>query len=78
MVKLSILFQIAKGKLYSPSTTEVTVIPQGNGATATAQIRRWVKNRYKKLESSLDTANGYILMICLLQMVSDMVLSQTH
>ena len=52
--------QVDKGKLYTQSTTEVSIIPQGSGASATAQIRRWVKNRYKKFESSLDQANGYI------------------
>jgi hypothetical protein len=52
--------QINKGKLYNKDTVEVFVIAAGNGAVATAEIKRWVKNRYKKLQSSLDTGNGYV------------------
>ena len=52
--------QINKGKLYNKDTVEVFIIPAGSGAVATAEIRKWVKNRYKKLQSSLDIANGYV------------------
>ena len=52
--------QINPGRLYGADTVEVTVVPQGSGATASVEIRKWVKNRYKKNQSSLDTANGYV------------------
>lgn len=58
--KLVDFVQINKGKLYTKETVEVFVIPAGKDAKASAEIKRWVKNRYKKLESSLDNANGYI------------------
>ena len=52
--------QINKGRLYGKNTVSVDIIAQGSGSTATAEIRKWVKNRYKKLENSLDDANGYV------------------
>ena len=56
--KLTDFVQINKGRLYSINTVSVDVIPQGSGATVQAEIKKWVKNRYKKVENSIDTANG--------------------
>jgi hypothetical protein len=58
--KLVDFVQVNKGKLYNKDTVEVFVIPSGKDAKASAEIRKWVKDRYKKLQSSLDTGNGYI------------------
>ena len=58
--KIVDFIQINPGRLYEANTVEVTVIPQGSGATAKAEIKKWVKNRYKKNESDLDGANGYV------------------
>ena len=54
--KLVGFVQINKGKSYDIKTVNVEIIPQGSGATAKANIRKWVKNRYNN--SSLDEANG--------------------
>lgn len=47
------------GRFYTRETTKITVEPVGFGAQATATIKKWVKNRYKKLSTKLDANNGY-------------------
>ena len=47
------------GRLYTQSNVVVDIIPVGSGATATADIRVWRKDRYKKNFASLDSNNGY-------------------
>lgn len=49
-----------EGKFYDQTTVSVEVIAQGSGATATAEVRRWKKNRFTKLQSSLDSNFGYL------------------
>ena len=46
------------GRFYSRENLFVEIIPQGSGATATATVKRWVKNRYNNLNSQLDQNNG--------------------
>jgi hypothetical protein len=52
--------RINPGRLYGAETVQVSIVPRGSGATATAEVRKWVKNRYKKTQSSLDVANGHV------------------
>jgi hypothetical protein len=51
---------VDEGKFYTKENTIVEIIPRGSGATATAEIKRWCKNRFKQLESNLDDSYGYI------------------
>jgi len=51
--------KITEGKLYNPQFTSVVAVASGTGASATAKVRRWAKNRYRSLQSVLDTNNGY-------------------
>ena len=44
------------GSLYTQENVVVDIIPVGSGATATATIREWRKDRYYK--STLDSENG--------------------
>ena len=52
--------QIDEGKFYTKENTIVEVIPVGSGASAEVQIKRWYKNRFEKLKTSLDDSYGYI------------------
>ena len=52
--------KIAEGNFYNQNTIIVDVIPVGNGATGIPLLKEWNFNRYKKLESNLDTENGYV------------------
>ena len=47
------------GKFYTQENIEVQVIPIGSGATATSEVRKWKKNRFYKLQNSLDSSYGY-------------------
>lgn len=47
-----------EGKFYTQENIVVDVIPVGRGATAVAKIKKWNKNRIKKLESVVDNNNG--------------------
>ena len=51
---------INEGEFYSQENVEVLVLPVGSGATASAVLKRWVKDRFKNLESKLDNENGYL------------------
>ena len=49
------------GNLYTQENVSVQIIAVGSGATATAKIREWRKDRYYKNLSNLDSENGYFL-----------------
>ena len=53
------VIKINGGKLYDPRLTSVVAVPVGTGAVVKAKVRRWIKDRYKLLETVLDTNNGY-------------------
>lgn len=52
--------KIAGGRFYTRNNTIVTVEPVGKNAAATASIKKWVYNRYEKLQSNLDSDNGTV------------------
>lgn len=52
--------RITGGRFYTRGYVSIFVDPVGKGAQATASIRKWVKNRYNKLQNSLDTNNSYV------------------
>ena len=54
--------KISEGRDYNPLETTVTIQSVGDGATATSEVRTWTRNRYYKLESSLDDSNGYYFL----------------
>ena len=47
------------GSLYTQENISVQIIAVGSGATATAKIREWRKDRYYKNLANLDSENGY-------------------
>ena len=47
------------GRLYTQQNVVVDIIAVGSGATATADIKVWRKDRYYKNLSNLDSSNGY-------------------
>lgn len=51
---------VSEGEFYSQDNIEVLVLPVGSGAEGRAVLKNWRKNRYKTLESKLDTENGYL------------------
>lgn len=51
--------KINEGKFYSQNTISVEIIPVGRNAVAVGKSKRWIKNRYTKLQSSLDFNYGY-------------------
>ena len=51
--------KINGGSLYSQENVQVDIIAVGSGATGTASIRQWRKDKFYKNESSLDSENGY-------------------
>ena len=57
--KLTGFNKVDEGRLYTQENIQVEVIEQGGGATAICQVREWRKNRFKKLENSLDSNFGY-------------------
>lgn len=58
--KIIDLVKINGGKLYDARFTSVVAVPVGDGAKAIAKVKRWVKDRYRLLKSSLDTNNSYV------------------
>jgi len=52
--------KIAEGNFYNQNTVIVDIVPVGSGATGIPLLKEWNFNRYKKLESKLDTENGYV------------------
>ncbi|QPB08260.1 virion structural protein [Synechococcus phage S-H9-1] len=51
---------VNEGEFYSQDNIEVLVFPVGSGARGQAVLKNWRKNRYKVLESKLDSENGYL------------------
>jgi len=54
------LVKVSGGKLYDARFTSVVAVANGSGATATAKVRRWTKDRYFLLNSLLDVNNSYV------------------
>ena len=52
--------KIDEGNFYTQDSVIVDIIPVGSGAVGIPQLKEWNFNRYKKLESKLDTENGYV------------------
>ena len=52
--------KIGEGNFYSQDTIIVDVVPVGSGASGIPLLKEWNFNRYKKLETKLDTENGYV------------------
>jgi hypothetical protein len=52
--------KIAEGNFYNQNTVIVEIVPVGSGATGIPLLKEWNFNRYKKLETKLDTENGYV------------------
>ncbi len=51
--------KINGGKNYTQSNVRVDLISVGSGATATATIKEWRKDKYNKNKNNLDSDNGY-------------------
>lgn len=51
--------KISGGSFYTQQNVVVDIIAVGSGASATADIKEWRKDRYKKNISVLDSENGY-------------------
>jgi len=51
--------KITGGKNYTQSNVRVDLIPAGSGATATATIKEWRKDKYNSNKTNLDGDNGY-------------------
>ena len=47
------------GNYYSQNNIQVDIIPVGSGATATASIKEWRKDKYFLNKNNLDSENGY-------------------
>jgi hypothetical protein len=54
--------KISEGKDYNPEETTITIQSVGEGATAVSEVRTWTRNRYAKLQNSLDDHNGYYFL----------------
>jgi hypothetical protein len=52
--------KISGGRFYSRNSLIVEVVPAGSGAFASAKIREWVKDRFKKNQNELDSNNSYV------------------
>ena len=51
--------KINGGDFYTQENVTVDLIPVGSGATATATIREWRKDKYFINKTNLDSENGY-------------------
>ena len=51
--------QVDEGKFYSKGNVIIDILPVGVGAEATSEIVTYTKDRYNKLQSELDSSNGY-------------------
>jgi hypothetical protein len=57
--KITGFVQNDRGKFYTQQNVQVIIEPVGSGATAISEVRTWRKNRYAKLQNSLDANYGY-------------------
>ena len=53
--------KISSGRFYTSGYTTVVVEAVGKGAVASAEIKKWVFNRYEQLKNNLDSDNGTVL-----------------
>ena len=53
--------KISVGRFYTRGYTTVVVEAVGKGAVASAEIKKWVFNRYERLKNNLDSNNGTVL-----------------
>ena len=53
--------KISGGRFYTRGYTTVVVESVGKNAIASAKIKRWVFNRYERLQNNLDSDNGTVL-----------------
>ena len=51
---------VDEGNFYNQNTVKVDIIPVGEGASANPLLKEWNFNRYAKIETNLDTENGYV------------------
>ena len=58
--KITGFTKLAEGNFYNQNTVVVDIISVGQEATGTPLLKEWNFNRFKKLESELDTEYGYI------------------
>ena len=52
--------QISSGTLYTQENVEVLIIAVGEGAEATPLLKKWIKNKFAKYETELDSQYGYV------------------
>ena len=52
--------KLAGGTLYSQDNIQVDIIPIGSGASVTPLLKEWNRNRFSKLENTLDKEFGYV------------------
>lgn len=52
--------KINGGRFYSRNSLVVEVIPAGSGAFASAKIKEWTKDRFKKYRLELDSNNSHV------------------
>ena len=52
--------KIEEGNFYTQDTVAVDIIAVGKDASGTPFLKEWNYNRFRKLESNLDTDNGYV------------------
>ena len=53
--------KISGGRFYTRGYTTVFVESVGRNASAVAEIKKWIFNRYNRLKNNLDSSNGTIL-----------------
>ena len=53
--------KVSVGRFYTRGYTTVVVEPVGRNASATAEIKKWVYDRYNRVKNNLDSSNGTIL-----------------
>ena len=51
---------VNEGEFYTQENIEILIVPAGSGAEATAELKKWRKNRFASLGSKLDNENGYL------------------
>ena len=52
--------QISSGTLYTQENVEVLILSVGEGAEATPLLKKWIKNKFAKYETKLDSQYGYV------------------
>ena len=52
--------KISGGTLYTQENIEVSIIAVGEGASASPLLKKWIKNKFAKYQSKLDSQFGYV------------------